>query len=170
MDRQLGREGGIALDLTTTDENGEPWDLSKPKMREKAIRFLNETKPAVLILNPPCAMVLAMQSINIHRMKRDSTKVRVREAVAHFAFAVLHCIRHAQRCGIFVLEHPVGASSWSTQLASLLSQCPGTRRVNFDFCMLGVRSKDASGSAPAKKRTGVMTISPVLADTLAKFQ
>ena len=36
--------------------------------------------------------------------------------------------------------------------------------------MLGMRSKDASGSAPAKKRTGVMTNSPELADTLAKFQ
>ena len=83
---------------------------------------------------------------------------------------MLLCIRQAQRCGIFVLEHPVGASSWSTQLASLLSQCPGTRRVNFDFCMLGMRSKDASGSAPAKKRTGVMTNSLELDDSLAKFQ
>ena len=36
--------------------------------------------------------------------------------------------------------------------------------------MLGMRSKDASGSAPAKKRTGVMANSPELADTLAKFQ
>ena len=32
--RQLDMEGGIALDLTATDENGEPWDLSKPKMCE----------------------------------------------------------------------------------------------------------------------------------------
>ena len=36
--------------------------------------------------------------------------------------------------------------------------------------MLRMRSRDASGSAPAKKRIGVMTISPELADTLAKFQ
>ena len=56
MARQLGMEGEIALDLATTDENGDPWDLSKQKMREKAIRFLNETKPAVLILSPPCTM------------------------------------------------------------------------------------------------------------------
>ena len=115
-------------------------------------------------------MFSAMQNINIYKMKGSSTESRVQEAVAHFAFAVLLCIKQAQRCGIFVLEHPVGASSWSTQLASLLSQCPGTRRVNFDFCMLGMRSKDASGSAPAKKRTGVMTNSPDLNDTLAKFQ
>ena len=115
-------------------------------------------------------MFSAMPSINIHKMKRGSTKARVQEAVAHFAFAVLLCMRQAQRGGIFVLELLVEASSWSTQLAGVLSQCPSTRRVNFDFCMFGMRSKDASGSAPAKKRTGVMTNSPELADTLAKFQ
>jgi hypothetical protein len=46
--RQRGKKGEIALDLTTTDENGDPWDLNKQKMREKAILFLKETKPAVL--------------------------------------------------------------------------------------------------------------------------
>ena len=56
MARQLGIEGEIALDLTTVDENGDPWDFSKQKMCEKAICFLNETKPAVLILSPPCTM------------------------------------------------------------------------------------------------------------------
>ena len=101
-------------------------------MLEKAIHFLNETKPAVLILSPLCTMFSAMQNINIHKMKKRFTKARVQKAVAHFAFTVLLCIKQAQRCGVFVLEHPVGASSWSTQLASLLSQCPGPRRVNFD--------------------------------------
>ena len=98
MVRQLGMEGNVAMELITTDENGEPWDLRKQKMQEKAIRFLNETKPAVLILSPPCTMFSAMQNINIHKMKRGSTTARVQEAVAHFAFAVLLCLRRAQRC------------------------------------------------------------------------
>ena len=85
------------MDLTTTDENGDPWNFSKQKMREKAIRFLNETKPAVLILSPPCTMFSAMQNINIHKMKRSSTESRVQEAVAHFVFAFLLCIKQAQR-------------------------------------------------------------------------
>ena len=168
MVRQLGMKCEIALDLTTTDENGEPLDLSKPKMQQKALRLLDEIKPAVLILSPPCTMFSAMQNINVHQMKKSRTKARVQEAVAHFAFAVLLCIRKSQRGGTF--EYPVGASSWSTQLASLLSQCPGTKRVNFELCMLGMRSKDASGSAPAKKRTSVMTNSPELADAFAQFQ
>ena len=88
----------------------------------RQIRVLNETRPAVLILSPPCTMFSAMQNINIYKMKRSSTDARIQVAVAHFAFAVLLCIKHAQRARIFVLEHPVGASSWSTQLASLVNQ------------------------------------------------
>ena len=64
------------MDLTTTDENGEPWDFSKSKMREKAIRFLNETKPARLILSPPCTMFSAVQNININEMKRRMPELR----------------------------------------------------------------------------------------------
>ena len=82
---------------------------------------------------------------------------------------MLPCIRQAQCGRLFVFEYPVGMSLWYTQLASLLSQCPETRRVNFNFCMLGMRSKDTSGGAPAKKRTSVMTNSPELADRLARF-
>ena len=45
MVRQLGMNGEIALDLTTTDENVEPWDLSKSKMREK--QSASWTKPSL---------------------------------------------------------------------------------------------------------------------------
>ena len=69
MARQLGMEGEIALDLTTTDEKSEPCDLRKQQMREKAIRLLNETKPAVLITKLLCTTFSATQNINIHKMK-----------------------------------------------------------------------------------------------------
>ena len=68
MARQLGMDGEIAWDLTTTDENGEPWDFSKQKMRENAIRFLNATKHAVLILSPPCTKFSTMQNINLYKI------------------------------------------------------------------------------------------------------
>ena len=126
-------------------------------MREKAIRLLDEIRPAVLMLSPPCTMFFAMQNINIHKMKNDSARSRVKEAVAHFASAVLLCIKQSQRGGTFVLEHPVGASSLSTQLASLLSQGPGTKRLNFDFCMTGMTSQDENSVAPAKTRTSIGT-------------
>ena len=74
MGRQLGVEGRIALDLITMDANCEPWDFSKPKMCEHAIRFLNETKPAVLTLSPPCTMFSIMQNANIHKTRKGAAE------------------------------------------------------------------------------------------------
>ena len=33
-----GLRGGLSMDLTTTDENGMPWDFSKLEQRNKAMR------------------------------------------------------------------------------------------------------------------------------------
>ena len=69
-----------------------------------------------------------------------------------------------------MIEHPVGASSCSMQVEGLLTKCSNTRRVNFDFCMLGMTSKDKFGAGPAKKRTSVVTNSEELAKTLGQHQ
>ena len=45
---------GFALDLTTADEHGEPWDFSKGRMREKAKSLLEGTKPMTLVGSPVC--------------------------------------------------------------------------------------------------------------------
>ena len=37
------------MDLITNDDDGEPWDFRKISMQEKAVGFLDGTKPAVLI-------------------------------------------------------------------------------------------------------------------------
>ena len=69
-----------------------------------------------------------------------------------------------------MIEHFVGASSWALKMISLMHQCPNVRNVNFNFCMLGMVSKDATGEAPAKKRTRIVTSSEILAGSLEKYQ
>ena len=54
--RQLGMKAGFALDLTNKDEEGNQWDFSKEKMRAKALRLVDEERPAILILSPPYTM------------------------------------------------------------------------------------------------------------------
>ena len=39
----------LALDLTVPDENGEPWDFSRPSMRTKAEKLLDDQKPTLLV-------------------------------------------------------------------------------------------------------------------------
>ena len=52
----------------------------------------------------------------------------------------------------------------------LLPQCPGARRVNFDFCMLGMRSEDENGVALAKKRTTIVANLLSLVSALSQHQ
>ena len=167
---KLNMKPEFALDLSTIDEDGNPWDFSSPKIREKALRLVDSTAPKLLILSPPCTMFSTMQNLNFHKMNEKQFKARMEDAIMHFAFAVLLCIRQAKARRLFLLEHPVGASSWSLKMTKLLSAIPGVRRVNFDFCMLGMLSKDNDGIAPAKKRTSIMTNSLTVAQELEKYQ
>ena len=153
------------MDLTTNDENGQAWDLSQQSFRTKALKLHDETKPLLLVVSPPCTMFSTMQNVNIGKMDEADVRTRTEAAVSHFAFAFLMCIRQSQGGRSFVIEHPVGASSWALRLTNLFAQCPNTRSVNFDFCMLGMKSNDDQGEALAKKMTKIVTNSKAIADT-----
>ena len=139
-------------------------------MRAKALKLVDEERPAILILSLPCTMFSNLQQLNVAKMKDEDLSARAKDAVTHFAFAVTLCMRQSQGKRLFALEHPVAASSWTLQLAALLQQCPGAQRVNFDFCMLGMEAEDEDGMAPAKKRTSIVTNSPSLIRVLNKQQ
>ena len=60
---------GLALDLTVPDENGEPWDFSRPSMRAKPEELLDLQKPTVLVGTPMCTAFSSWQFIT--DKKRD---------------------------------------------------------------------------------------------------
>jgi hypothetical protein len=74
---------GFALDLTTLDEEGNPWDFTIHKMREKARQLVRTTKPLFLIGSPECKAWSTWQYLNA--MKRDAEVVRRErlEALVH---------------------------------------------------------------------------------------
>ena len=47
---------GLALDLTTQDDNGRPWDLSLPDQQEKVWQIIKTQKPELVIGSPMCTM------------------------------------------------------------------------------------------------------------------
>ena len=168
--RKLGMEAGFALDLTTVDEEGNQLDFSQERMRAKALQLRDDDQPAIIILNPPCTMFSSLQQLNIAKMQDEDISARAKDAVTHFAFAVMLYMRQSRGNRLFALEHPVGALSWTLQLAALLLQCPGARRVNFDFCMRRMESEDENGVAPAKKMTSIYTNSPSLVNAFNQHQ
>ena len=65
---ELGMLPGFAMDLTTTDEEGNPYDFDKKDQRDKARRRLEEEKPILLIGSPMCTAFCTWQRINnLHR-------------------------------------------------------------------------------------------------------
>ena len=51
---RYGCSPGLAMDLTTNDDEGNPWDFSLPHMRDKAERLLDLERPLFLIGSPMC--------------------------------------------------------------------------------------------------------------------
>ena len=52
--RRSGWGDGLALDLTTCDENGEEWDFTKESCRERAKQRIEVLSPDLLLGCPPC--------------------------------------------------------------------------------------------------------------------
>ena len=72
---------------------------------------------------------------------------------------------------MFIFEHPTSATSWSTAMLQQMADLEGVYTSRFDFCQLGMKTKDAAGQdVPAKKRTTVFTNSPNLAEVLRRAQ
>ena len=85
MAEKLNMKGGFSLDLTTKDENGQAWDLSQQHFRTKALKLLEEVKPMLLVVCPPCTMFSTMQNVNIAKMDETDVKMRTEAAVSYFA-------------------------------------------------------------------------------------
>ena len=81
MAEKLNMKGGFSLDLTTKDENGQAWDLSQQHFRTKALKLLEEVKPMLLVVCPPCTMFSTMQNVNIAKMGEADVKTRTEAAV-----------------------------------------------------------------------------------------
>ena len=71
--------------------------------------------------------------------------------------AVKTCHMQIKSGGSFILEHPVGASSWQSSLLVDLGKVPGVSTFVLDQCMYGLESRDREGVGPARKTTRIIT-------------
>ena len=85
-DEELKCIPGFAMDLTTVDEQGRPWDFDDEATRERARAIVVRDKPMLLVGSPMCTAYSAWQHIN--RLRRDSAIVKkeLDKARVHLAF------------------------------------------------------------------------------------
>ena len=169
---EIGLRPAWSLDLTTSDpEDGKPWDFSFPDKRAKAIKMLDRDKPLMLIACPMCGPFSAMNNLNYAKMSAEETEEKLKSAMMHLKFSMDVCLRQYKAGRMFVFEHPTSASSWSTDMVKHMANLEGVYTAKFDFCQLGMLTKDGAGKdAPAKKRTTVLTNFPNLAEVLRRAQ
>ena len=67
----------------------------------------------------------------------------------------------------FLFEHPAYASSWNTQMVSLVTRLKGVMLVTVDLCMLGMTDEDERSHS---RMTTIMTNDSVVADALRPYR
>ena len=98
---------GVSMDKV----NG--WDANDFGDVASMWQWLSNTMVEVVILSPPCTMFSTLMCANRHRMPDDIWRSRIAEAIRFWHLAVdVAKFQHQRGLG-FVIEHPIGASSWS---------------------------------------------------------
>ena len=163
---EFGLNAGIAYDLLTCDETGEPWDFDKPEQREKCLRQVMEQKPQFLIGSPMCTAFSALQGLNKWRMHPKKWDAMVEKGIRHMRFAVKLYRLQAEQGRWFLHEHPNSASSWKLPEVQALMNDLGIQKTVGHMCRYGMQSSNEFGPGKVKKPTGFLTNSSLLADCL----
>ena len=148
--RNFGLNAGEAMDLTTG------WDFSQEEHKERALKYIRENQPKLIIGSPMCTMFSQLQRLSGWSEEKQR---RWREDRRHLKFmAQVYRIQMTQGRW-FLHEHPASASSWSLKEITDLMDMGGVGVVQADQCMYGLQTwgRNGRGVAHARKRTQFMS-------------
>jgi len=160
---------GFAIDLTTTDEEGNPWDLSDATMQDKALNLVETQKPLFLIGSPECKAWCSWQRINDLRRDPELVRKEKLQAKLHLKFVTTLYREQLDAGRYFLHENPSAAGSWSEKCMERLAADHRVHRVNADQCQYGSEvSFGAKCGSPVRKATGFLTNSGAIAQALSR--
>ena len=154
---------GFALDLTTVDSDGRPWDFDEKVMRDRALERVRREKPLLLIGSPMCTAFSTWQRINNGIRDKSVVAAEKKRAVMHLEFCIELYREQLKHGRYFLHEHPAHASSWQEEAMRGLMGEQGVETAVCDQCMYGSKTLDG---APVKKPTQFLTNAPELAKNL----
>ena len=156
--RALGCVASLSCDLVTG------WDFRDPKLKSFSLHLLVVLEITFLMLCPPCTMFSILQRLwNFKHWTQDEIDAKMSEAVTYVDHAMLCAKTQVKHKHYFAFEHPHRSAAWDLESVSEVSSIDGVEIVNFDMCMLGLRSFNG---IPMRKRTRLMTNVPGLANAL----
>ena len=128
-----------AMDLTTYDEHGNPWDFNNATMRRKAKVIVKSKAALLLIVSPMCSAFSRLQTFNIERLGADKVRDMLKMGVKHLNFAMELCEMQRQNGLYFLFEHPSGASSWSVHSVQRMLSKSGVNTYEGDMCQFNMK-------------------------------
>ena len=157
---KFGLSAGEAMDI----RNG--YDFKLASDRHRAIEYVREVKPLLIVGSPECRMFSTLQNLSPWTPKRQA---EYQAAKLHINFCTKLYKMQLDEGRLFLHEHPAGASSWSLPSVAEMSRLNNVHTVIADQCMFGLvtKAKDGQGVASAKKATKFMTNSRLIADELS---
>ena len=156
---------GFALDLTTCDEDGRPWNFDEKEMRDKARKKIQEEKPLFLIGSPCCTLWSSLQALSEARRDPEEVKRAKIKALVHMEF-VAELYREKVLAGRYFLhEHPLCATSLQLECIKEVMAMPGVGSEWGDQCQYG---QEESTGQPVKKPTRWMSNSPEILSKLRR--
>ena len=165
--RKFRLQPGWALDLTTRDpRDGVAWDFDNPEIQAKAIKYIENERPWLVVGSPECRAFSTLQNLNYPHMDPELVRALVQKAIAHVEFCTR--VYELQRVSgrYFVHEHPARATSWNLRCIQELSEKAGVRTVLGHMCQFGMQQHDEEGMGHILKPTKFMTNSDCIAQQL----
>ena len=130
--KKYGIEPGLALDLTTTDDQGRPWDFNDSRQRQRAEQLLEDQQPLLLIGSPMCTAFPTWQRINNLIRSPVTVAAELRRAKQHLEFSVELYSEQTKAGRYFVHERPAYASSWQTDIMESMMKDKGVVKATCD--------------------------------------
>ena len=151
---------GLRTTIPTNLDVTENWDATTVTGRDRQ-------KPWMTILKPPCAPFLDMFGLN-ERMQDSQGQVRTQgNALELLEVAMWVALTQHQTGRKFLFEHPAYASSWNTQMVSLVTGLEGVMLITADLCTLGMADEDERSHC---RMTTIMTNDSVVADAFRPYR
>ena len=153
---KIGLTAGTSMDLLTG------WNFELKEDRDRAVKYIRENKPKLVIGSPPCTYFSNLQELNKHNQRFNMEWMarfqdNLEKAIKHIEFCITLYKMQMDEGRYWLHEHPWGAKSWQIPAMEELLKDPRVHVAYADQCQFGLTSKMRTGSdeqGPAKKPTG----------------
>ena len=159
---------GSSFDIGTMDPDGNPWDFTKAKQRQKAREYIIKNKPLVIIGSPPCDQWSIMQNLNNNKRNPGEVHRKMIEARIHLAFCAELYGMQIEGNRYHIHEHPLTASSWQEPCLRKIIEHEHNLVTRIHMCAYNMKIPDKQGNEYIFKPTQFITNSRLIAAGLER--